>query len=483
MKFERIDIFVKRGIKVALVSVAAIAVFLFVRPPRRPELEIQGASRKPLVIINGEIEQIPAADYVSSPGGISANATAAAAGDIEGTTCTIANGLTAGSATITGNLVAATESFGTMSMNSQQIHNLLDPTSAQDAATQAYVLLHGGGSGSGVSSLLCGTGTVCTPTNPLIAPGTISYDPALIPTYTGASAAGQLAMFNGTTHVLVPSSVTDTGSKIEEGRQQVSIGTATAVNLTLDDLTNGGSIGTINYTGFNGGTTQFRELQVCDGKHNTWVDINGGASNNQVVIGKNVPGGGISGTTGTVLDVSRAGQTNVAIIDSTDAVEAENLVNASGVFIGSVTASAVHIQVGGANAAQAATDLSWLFLNSAVIDGNITGGGGTARNQLLDFKDTPTVNHGTLSADSSNAQGRITGIGSFTNTTLTFGGTPYASIAHCSLQILATVGLNLGYLNVVTPSRTAPVFSCSIPNGSVTTAANCPDLEYTCWGN
>lgn len=59
---------------------------VFVTCESGDELDAQGVARRPLVIINGQTQQIPTADYVSTAGGLSTNATAAVANDIQTTT-------------------------------------------------------------------------------------------------------------------------------------------------------------------------------------------------------------------------------------------------------------------------------------------------------------------------------------------------------------------------------------------------------------
>lgn len=63
-------------------------------------------------------------------------------------------GTTASGATATFDASHVTTLTGALNMSTHQIHNVVDPTSAQDAATQAYVLAHAGGGvgGSGVGS-------------------------------------------------------------------------------------------------------------------------------------------------------------------------------------------------------------------------------------------------------------------------------------------------------------------------------------------
>ena len=87
---------------VALVMAAAMGVDRCACGPA-PDAEVQGTGRRPLVIVSGQTEQLPATDYISSAGGVSTNATPAAAGDIQTTTETVGQlAYTVQTSTITG---------------------------------------------------------------------------------------------------------------------------------------------------------------------------------------------------------------------------------------------------------------------------------------------------------------------------------------------------------------------------------------------
>ena len=101
----------------------------------------------------------------------------------------------------------------------------------------------------------------------------------------------------------------------------------------------------------------------------------------------------------------------------------------------------------------------------------------TTTQVVLDAKDVPTVNHGTLSADASNLAGRITSIGANTSFTITFGGSGFANFSHCTIQ---PNGSTATMVTMSTVSATAPAFSCFDQAGS---ALNCPDVDYICTGN
>ncbi|HEY3807789.1 MAG TPA: hypothetical protein VGL61_34630 [Kofleriaceae bacterium] len=109
------------------------------------------------------------------------------------------------------------------------------------------------------------------------------------------------------------------------------------------------------------------------------------------------------------------------------------------------------------------------------------GGGdftGTTRQQLAEASILPRVTHGTLSSDSSNFIGRITGI-SASSTTLIFGGSGFSTTAHCFIQGEGDSASPIGF--TVRPSNTAPIIMCWRDGAGL--AVPCPDLSYQCWGH
>lgn len=89
----------------------------------------------------------------------------------------------------------------------------------------------------------------------------------------------------------------------------------------------------------------------------------------------------------------------------------------------------------------------------------------------------PTVNKGSLDASSTNFIGRVTAVGA-TTTTLTFGAGGFSTTAFCGTQVEGAGLVNA--LIDVSPSATAPVFSCQTLAGATT---NCPNFVYQCWGH
>jgi hypothetical protein len=111
----------------------------------------------------------------------------------------------------------------------------------------------------------------------------------------------------------------------------------------------------------------------------------------------------------------------------------------------------------------------------------VGGGAFTSTTRLLKCAQSglPTVNHGTLSADAGNCMGRITAIGSNTSVTLTYS-SAFGVTSHCQVTATSAPGGGVGELVYTTVSASAPVFNCL--DSTTGAAANCPDLEYMCWG-
>jgi hypothetical protein len=111
-----------------------------------PDYDALGVARRPLVIANGVTEQLPTADYLSSVGGVTTNATAAAAGDLETTTLTCS-----GAATLTGGFTLGADS----SAGSHKITNLANGSSAQEAAAFGQIATAVNAALSGTSGRSC----------------------------------------------------------------------------------------------------------------------------------------------------------------------------------------------------------------------------------------------------------------------------------------------------------------------------------------
>ncbi len=84
--FRALAVLTPPWLKLALVALACVAIARYAAPDVVYDAMV--TARRPLVIINGSTQQLPIADYISSVGGITTSATAAAAGDIQTTTIT-----------------------------------------------------------------------------------------------------------------------------------------------------------------------------------------------------------------------------------------------------------------------------------------------------------------------------------------------------------------------------------------------------------
>lgn len=161
--------------------------------------------------------------------------------------------------------------------------------------------------------------------------------------------------------------------------------------------------------------------------------------------------------------------THVTVVESTGAIATDSTLTTGGTI--TLTAGNVIINNGGFDAK-----------TSGAIEGNLILG-------PIDTKQTanstaPTsVSFGTLTGDSSNWMGRVFTIGSNVAVTLTFSGGGFATTSHCMAQPLTGTYLGEGYIILVTPSNTAPIFSCFSTATHTPVAGNCPDFEYQCWGH
>lgn len=97
-----------------------------------PDYDATVAARRPLVIVNGVTQQIASVDYVSTVGGLSTNATAGAAGDIQTTTMTSSGIATVGGETNT----AQTRRTGKITPTLAASQNNWNPTGL---ATASYI--------------------------------------------------------------------------------------------------------------------------------------------------------------------------------------------------------------------------------------------------------------------------------------------------------------------------------------------------------
>lgn len=101
MKFTSSDHRILRWLALVVgvtIGAALLVVVPFVRELASPifglDHDAMGTGRRPVVIIAGVTQQLPTTDYISSVGGVTANATAASTGDVEATTETVSTTFT-----------------------------------------------------------------------------------------------------------------------------------------------------------------------------------------------------------------------------------------------------------------------------------------------------------------------------------------------------------------------------------------------------
>lgn len=101
------------------------------------------------------------------------------------------------------------------------------------------------------------------------------------------------------------------------------------------------------------------------------------------------------------------------------------------------------------------------------------------KTQTIDARNAPTsVSHGTITTGSSNYAGSVTSVGANTSTTLTYSAA-FTNRSFCTATVLSS-GAGIGEIIIITPSASAPVFSCF--DSTTAVAANCPDFSYICVG-
>jgi hypothetical protein len=120
--------------------------------------------------------------------------------------------------------------------------------------------------------------------------------------------------------------------------------------------------------------------------------------------------------------------------------------------------------------------------NALILGAGGAGGGAVLLYQtvtmMIDARDAPTVNNGSLATGSTNAAGRVTGVGS-NSSTITFGGSltfSHDDICQAEGEGSASFGVGFSW----TPSTTAPTVLCWSTTTGI--AATCPNFRYWCPG-
>ena len=129
---------------------------------------------------------------------------------------------------------------GALDMNSHQIHNVTDPSSAQDAATQAWVLAH---TGTGtVTQVACGTGLSCSPA-PITTSGTASL--SINGGFTQTCSAGRAVTSMDPTGILSCTAFTPSGSISGTTNHLAAFASSSTVGNALGGSTDDGTTTTI----------------------------------------------------------------------------------------------------------------------------------------------------------------------------------------------------------------------------------------------
>lgn len=110
---------------------AALGLYLFASVAPGPFYDTYAAARRPLVIISGVTQQLPTADWISTIGGLTTNATAPSAGEVETTTLTASGVITGGGVTNTGQMIRS----GTISPTLGASESNWNPTGLATAST------------------------------------------------------------------------------------------------------------------------------------------------------------------------------------------------------------------------------------------------------------------------------------------------------------------------------------------------------------
>ncbi len=165
------------------------------------------------------------------------------------------NGFTRTWLDVTASTGAAKLTSGALDLNSHQIHNVTDGSSAQDAATVAQLTAATTGAGQITGTLTSGTVPIATGPNAL-GDSTLLYDGSVWTTTQGFGTSGILFAGTNTNRAVY-----------------IGAGGVASVNARY----NSASTQTLffNNRGFNGSTTQFRDLEIDNGKGDPAIRVTG----------------------------------------------------------------------------------------------------------------------------------------------------------------------------------------------------------------
>lgn len=393
--------------------------------------DIAGTGRRPLVLVAGQTQQIATTDYLSSIGGVTANAIAAAAGDIETTTETVSSTLTVAGDTTTGAFNA-----GVLAASLTASQNDWNPAGLQ---TARYIKATAVGQAN-LTGITAPTGSVSG--RELCIENVGSSSITFVDQSSLSIVANRFAMQEGTSWQLL-----GLGSGANGGTfcffYDSTISRWVHVNNQHFPTIQVGSSGAFTVSSTGATATSTESL--------------GGFAN-------------VQGATASVLAI--ANPTTFATSGSAMSSFNINCSNTSTRTSG----TGVLTNICGSFTATGAQVNNALVTNDGDVLLNQTSGavkiGSTP--QIISTG-TPAVNHGSLGTGSTNWDGDVTGIGGNTSVTLTYS-VAFPNRSRCLAQVDSVV---IPETIHVTNSASAPQFNCIDMAGS---AANCDNFSYHCTG-
>lgn len=234
--------------------------------PGSPAYDALVAARRPLVIVNGVTQQLALTDYLSTVGGLTTNATAASAGDIQTTTATVsttfkAAGQVQRTGVISPTLAASQDNYNPAGLATAStinaaasVNSVVTGLAAQATGTEilfrnasVYAITLAGLSGSSSSSNQFD-----------FFEGSITLQPyqTILLRYTGSKWVG-VAHGSGTSFALpniTASSVLTLGQIRPAVNNITTTGTQDDINVGNTTIVTYAGVGTATFTGFLGGT-------------------------------------------------------------------------------------------------------------------------------------------------------------------------------------------------------------------------------------